>query len=168
MSYSRVREALPASHRCSTPLVSRQISQESTVPRRTSSIGVPAGRLSSSHRILGAENIGSIRQPRSRIHQLPVLLAEGLTTPGRRTPVLPADHRAQWRPGAGSPADHRLPLSRECDADDLGIRCVLQTGRHCLEHARPDPVGVLFYPAEGAEMRYRLALNRQTPCDRPR
>ena len=63
MSYNRVREALPASQRCSMPPVSRQMSHESTVPRRTSSIGTPFGRWSNIQRIFGAENIGSTRRP---------------------------------------------------------------------------------------------------------
>ncbi len=63
MSYSSVREALPASQRWSAPSVSRQMSHESTVPSRTSSIGTPVGRWSNIQRILGAENIGSTRRP---------------------------------------------------------------------------------------------------------
>ena len=63
MSYRSVREALPASQRCSAPPVSCHTNQESIVPSRTSSIGTPFRALSSSHRILGAENIGSTRKP---------------------------------------------------------------------------------------------------------
>ena len=119
MSYSRVREALPASHRCWAPPVSCQTNHESTVPRRTSSARHRSRQVEQPpHLGCGEHRVDP--QTRSRVHQPSILLAEGLTAPGRRTPVLPADHRAQWRPGAGPPADHGLPLSRERDADNLG------------------------------------------------
>ena len=94
MSYNNVREALPASLRCSAPPVSRQISQESTVPTRTSPTGTPFGKLSNNHRIFGAENIASTGSPVRVLYQLPILIIDRLDAPVRRAAVLPADQRA--------------------------------------------------------------------------
>ena len=168
MSYNRVREALPASQRCSAPPVSRQISHESTVPSRTSSIGTPFGRWSNIQRILGAENIGSTRRPlRSctscRSWSLKLSLHHAVVRRSCHPMTGPSGCAA-----AGAPADDRFPLGRERDAYDLGVRQRL-AGRRPLPPARwtrcaPRPAR----PIQDAERKRPTGRCRHGPVGRPR
>ena len=76
MSYSSVREALPASQRCSAPPVSCQTNQESTVPSRTSSIGTPLRAVVEQPPHLGRREHRVDPQTCTGAHQLPILVGQ--------------------------------------------------------------------------------------------
>ena len=122
MSYSGVREALPASHE-----VLGAAGQLPDQPRVDGSDSyIPNGTIRQWSTAIASSVRRTSRRPAALFgrYQLPILLIEGLTAPVRRTAVLPSDHRAQWCAGAGLPANDRFPLRRQRDADDLGVRCL--------------------------------------------
>ena len=109
MSYSRVPEALPASQRWAVPPVNCQISQESTVPTRTSASGTSVGRWSRIQRIFGCREHGVHLQCRPSAHEVMGRGVERGGTPGGGATILPADRRPE-RLGPSLPANQQRSL----------------------------------------------------------
>ena len=147
--------------------VSRQISQESTVPSRTSSIGHAGRQMVQYPAHLGGGEHRVHAKAAAVVDQLPILVVEAVAAPGRRTSVLPPDHRSKWCAGARPPADDGLPLGRERDADDLGVgapQC-----RRPLPRARSSRCALHpARPSQDAGRKSRPERCRHGPVGRPR
>ena len=150
---------------CRSPPVSRQISQESTVPT-ADVVEVDAGwRIGAASAILGAENIASTRSPvRSRTS----------TSSSASGPVAaPLGGAASCQPITGprgspvlrSPGHHRLPLGGQGHRRQVDVRR-RRRGQAPVDrgqHAGPDLLGVLLDPA-----RTRVSDTRPAPSRRRR
>ncbi len=148
MSYSRVREALPASS-VPFPSVSRQISQESTVPTQTSAGATPAGNREQPAELGGREHRVDPQPGPAADHRVVVRgrSARG-TTAAVRTSCQPITGPAavpsagpRPRPTRAGWTEPRRDRSSSSDRVDCG-QAPLDRG----QHAGPDQLGVLLDP----------------------
>ena len=163
-SKSWLRAALEASQAWTAPPVRQWISHKSMVPRRTAR---PEGTRSSSHRIFGPGNIGSIGRPVSGDTRAawPARVQRGAS--GGAAAALPADDRAERLAGRRVPDGDRLALVGDRDADDLGPG---PADRQASTASRTDSQyapGALLDPARAADARCRRARRRARGCRLP-
>ena len=158
-SSSWVRDALPASIRCSPPM--RHSSQESTVPRHSSPrrLRVRSGSWTSSRAdALEAENIASSGSPVSARTSVGVALGPQPRAQGGTPGVLPAEQRTQRLTGGPVPQQHRLALGAQPDRGDPCGVDLAQGEPDGLLRGAPDLQRVLLGPARARELlvdRYR-------------